>query len=142
MISQGYFFKRTKGDLPSYLVFDHSSKLHIPLTQFAHFAGAFFSKNTVTTYLYGLIKYFAWLEQESSLASESNPWNRSNETVRESIMAYLAYCLKCQVRMHNEGYYLVFATQGTNKTFTKTFLSAVKPPVIEPRDKLGKISNG
>jgi integrase len=107
------------------LVFDRQSRIHLPLTVFAKSALAGLTAATVRVYLYAILPFFNFLEEDIWQVRAGRRWNSEPEEVRIAVDDYLIQRLRCKVRDHRLGFQLVAITTGTH-SHIRIFLSALK----------------
>lgn len=107
------------------LVFDRQNHLHLPLTTFAKLAAVRVALATVLNYLYAILPFFSFLEEDEWQVRKGARWDSAPEVVRDAVTDYLAQRLRCQVREHRLGFQLVALTAGTRNT-VGVFLSGLK----------------
>lgn len=108
-----------------YLVFDGQDRLHFHLTVFAKEATAQLNGSTARTYLYAVLPFFQFLDTDHWQQRAGCRWDTMPERVRQAVDDYFVQSLHCKVREHQQGFQLVFITQGTRST-VRVFLSDLK----------------
>jgi hypothetical protein len=88
----------------SYLVFDRTGSLHVPLTVAAKEASERTSGKTAQTYLGAVLPFFTWLEMDEWQVRAGNRWDSPPEQVRQAVDDYLIQKLQCRVRSHKYGF--------------------------------------
>lgn len=107
------------------LVFDGDSRIHLPLTVFAKAAFAQLAPETARVYLYALLPFFTFLDQDVWQVRSGRRWDSEPGEVRKAVDDYLVRRLQCQVGEHRLGFQLVAITAGA-RSHIHIFLSALK----------------
>lgn len=107
------------------LVFDCESRIHLPLTVFAKAAFEQLAPATARVYLYTLLSFFTFIDQNVWQIKSGRGWDSEPGEVRKAVDDYLVNQLQCKVREHRLGFQLVAITAGTH-SHIHIFLSALK----------------
>jgi integrase len=108
-----------------FLVFDGQDQLHVPLTIFGKEALVRVSKQTAQGYLYAILPFFSYVENDVWQVRAGRQWKNPPHQVRQTVEDYLVHSLRCKVQTHRHGFQLVFITSGTHSTI-RIFLSGLK----------------
>ena len=108
-----------------FLVFDRQDQLHFHLTVFAKSAMDAMAASTVRTYLYALLPFFTFLDEDEWQQRAGVQWDSPPEQVRRAVNDYLIQRLRCKVREHRQGFQMVGQTEEMRSS-TRIFLSALK----------------
>lgn len=108
-----------------FLVFDRQDRLHLPLTIFGKVATQHLDVSSVKSYLYGILPFFTFLEEDARQVQADRRWEAPPEQVRQAVDDYLVQRLRCLVQPHEPGYQVVSMTVGTLSTL-RVFLSGLK----------------
>lgn len=101
------------------IVLTKEGHIHRPLSHFSYHLAKRYPKSTVQTYLYALMRYFAYLD------SRSDDWLAPPEEVRAQIESYLLGPLNCFVREHSHGF-LYVSLKKDNRTQVTQLLAALR----------------
>ncbi len=127
-MTKAYWFASRPGEVEHqhpFLVFDGQDQLHVPLTIFGKEALMRVSKKTVQGYLYAILPFFCYLENDVWQVRTGRQWNNSPHQVHQAVEDYLVQSLQCKVQTHRHGFQLVSITSGTHSTI-RIFLSGLK----------------
>ncbi len=108
-----------------FLVFDGQDRLHFHLTIFSKEAVARMSESAVRTYLYAILPFFAYLDEDTWQRQAQKQWNSPPHHIRQAVHDYLVQHLHCKVQEHQLGFQLVRITKGTRSSIG-VFLSGLK----------------
>src|SRR5579859_6930317 len=107
------------------LVFDAQNRLHFYLTVFAKCASAQLAKTTARVYLYALLPFFTFLDEDEWQRRAGHRWDSSPVQVREMVKDYLVQRQGCKVVSHRLGFQLVYPADAST-TALRIFISSLK----------------
>jgi integrase len=108
-----------------FLVFDRRGRLHFQLTIFAKSALAQLAASTARTYLYSILSFFNYLEEDIWQVRACRRWDSDPDEIRIAVRDFLVLRLQCKVRDHRLGFEVVAITTRTH-SHIHVLLSALK----------------
>ena len=128
MVQRSYWFAARPHDVEHhhpFLVFDLQDCLHFHLTIYGKEAVARLSRSSAQTYLYAILPFFTYLEEDEWQVQAGQRWDAEPDLVRRAVKDYLVQQLRCKVREHRLGFHLVAITSGTKST-VRIFLASLR----------------
>lgn len=108
-----------------FLVFDSRHRLHFHLTVFAGEATTHVAGSTLRSYLYAILPFFTFLDQDPWQVRAGIQWDSAAPDVRRAIIDYLTQHFHCKISVHHDEYHLIRLTSGTDSSI-RAFLSGLK----------------
>jgi len=128
MDNKGYWFAVRPSDTAHghpVLVFDLQNRLHFHLTIFAKAALTRVAKTTARVYLYAILPFFTFLDEDEWQVRAGHGWDSPPVQVRQAVQDYLVHRQHCKIVPHRMGFQMVYPAEESTAAL-RIFIAGLK----------------